>query len=671
MDINSAKNRIEFLRSELNQHNHNYYVLSNPSITDFEYDKLMKELMDLENQFPEFYSEVSPSQRVGNDINQNFVQVEHQLPMLSLGNTYSFEDLDDFDQRVQKGLEGQSYQYCCELKYDGTSISITYENGKLLRAVTRGDGMKGDDVTNNVKTIKSIPLELKGDFPKKVEVRGEILLPHAAFVKMNLEKLENDEAPFANPRNAASGSLKLQNSKEVAKRGLDAFLYYVLSEEITTDSHFQKIQNAKHWGLKTPEHIELHSSIEEVKTFIQYWDEERHHLPFDIDGIVLKIDSLQQQEQLGLTAKSPRWAISYKFKAEQATTELLSVAYQVGRTGAITPVANLNPVFLAGTTVKRASIHNADQIALHDLHLNDFVIIEKGGEIIPKIVGVDLKLRPTHAKPIQFITSCPECGTLLIKKEGEAKHYCPNETYCPPQIKGKIEHFISRKAMNIASGEATIDLLYEHGLIRNIADLYDLKAEQIHVLDRFAEKSAENLIQSIHDSKSVPFPRVLFALGIRYVGETVAKKLAKSAFSIDNLMHLTIEELVQIDEIGERIAESIVDFFSQPSNIKIIERLKQQGLNFEIEALPEAKGQQLEGLSIVISGVFERHSREELKAIIEAYSGKNVASISKKTDFVLAGDKIGPSKLEKAKQLGVKIIDETEFESMLAPKSST
>lgn len=665
MNLLQAEARIDFLKTELNKHNHNYYVLSEPKISDFEYDVLMKELIDLENQFPEFKSDLSPTVRVGNDINQSFEQVEHRYPMLSLGNTYSFEDLDDFDQRIQKALEGQAYQYCCELKYDGTSISISYEDGELLKAITRGDGAKGDDVTNNVKTIRSIPLQLSGNYPKQLEVRGEILLPHSAFDKMNTEREENNEMPFANPRNAASGSLKLQNSKEVSKRGLDAYLYYVLSENLQEDSHYQKIQLAKSWGLKTPNHIELKGSIEEVKSFIEYWDTERHNLSFDIDGIVLKIDSGQQQEQLGLTAKSPRWAISYKFKAEQQTTELLSVDYQVGRTGAITPVANLEPVHLAGTTVKRASIHNADQIALHNLHIGDFVFIEKGGEIIPKIVGVDTKQRPSNAKSIIFITHCPECNTELIRKEGEAKHFCPNENACPPQIKGKIEHFISRKAMNIASGEATIDLLFENHLIQNISDLYDLTKEQVNGLERFAEKSADNLIQSIEDSKNIPFPRVLFGLGIRFVGETVAKILAKSCKSIDRLRILNFEELTEIEEIGDKIAESILRYFKDEANLEIIEKLKAAGLNLEIEEQEEAKGNQLEGLAIVISGVFERHSRDELKALIEAYGGKNTSSISKKTDYLLAGDKIGPSKLTKAEKLDVKIISESDFEILI------
>lgn len=661
-----AEARIAFLVKELEKHNKNYYLLSQPQISDFEYDNLMHELLDLEKQYPQFKSETSPTLRVGNDINQNFKQVEHKYPMLSLGNTYSFEDLDDFDTRIQKALEGQKYQYCCELKYDGTSISIRYTNGVLTQAVTRGDGVKGDDVTENVKTIRTIPLQLSGDYPSELEVRGEILLPHRAFEKMNKDREENGEQPFANPRNAASGSLKLQNSKEVSKRALDAYLYYVLSDELQEDSHYKKIKLAESWGLKTPRNIELKQSIQEVKKFIEYWDEERHNLPFDIDGIVLKIDSLRQQEQLGLTSKSPRWAISYKFKAEQVTTKLLSVDYQVGRTGAITPVANLEPVQLAGTTVKRASIHNADQIELHNLHIGDFVYVEKGGEIIPKIVGVDISLRPEDARKIEFIQHCPECGTQLQRKEGEAKHFCPNENECPPQIKGKIEHFISRKAMNIASGEATVDLLFENRLIKNVADLYDLTKNQLLGLERFAEKSADNLIQSIEDSKQVPFARVLFALGIRFVGETVAKILAKQCKSIDVLQNLSLEDLTEIEEIGDKIAESIIQYFSEPKHKVLIQRLKKAGLQFENTEDNLGKGTQLEGLSIVISGVFERHSRDELKALIELHGGKNTSSISKKTDYLLAGDKIGPSKLAKAEKLSVKIIDETEFEALIS-----
>lgn len=666
MNTSNKKERIEALRFEINKNNHLYYVLSESLISDFEYDLLLEELIKLEQEFPEFKSDLSPSVRVGNDINQSFTQVEHECPMLSLGNTYSFEDLDDFDLRIQKALEGQTYQYCCELKYDGTSISVSYIDGKLTKAVTRGDGVRGDDVTNNVKTIRSIPLQLNGNYPNKLEVRGEILLPHKAFDKMNQDRIEKGEAPFANPRNAASGSLKMQNSKEVSRRGLDAYFYYVISEVNSVDSHYDSVNKARTWGLKTPNHIERFNSINEVKSFIEAWDAKRHELDFDIDGIVLKVDQFVQQKQLGLTAKSPRWAISYKFKAEQVTTELLSVDYQVGRTGAITPVANLTPVHLAGTTVKRASIHNADQIALHNLHIGDFVYLEKGGEIIPKIVGVDKSKRPDSAQEIVFIKNCPECQTELIKKDGEAKHYCPNENACPPQIKGKFEHFVSRKAMNIACGEATIDLLFENNLIRNLSDLYQLTSEQLNRLDRFAEKSAENLIQSIEESKTIPFPRVLYGLGIRYVGETVAKKLAKSCQTIDKLQSLSLEQLIEIDEIGEKIAESIVEYFSEEDNLTLINKLKEVGLKLELDEVKSAQGNQLEGLSIIISGVFERHSRDELKDMIDSHGGKNTGSISKKTNYLLAGDKIGPSKLAKAEKLGVRIISETDFEALIS-----
>jgi len=666
MDVTQAKARIDFLVKELNRHNQLYYIHSNPEISDFEFDSLLKELSELENQFPLLATEWSPTQRVGSDLNQSFEQATHRYPMLSLGNTYDFNELEQFDQRVAKGLEGQLYQYVCELKYDGTSISITYENGKLSKAITRGDGTVGDVVTQNVKTIKSIPLELTGDFPKVVEFRGEIIMPHTAFERLNKERINNNEQAFANPRNAASGSLKIQNSAEVAKRGLDSFLYYVISDQLKENSHFEKIKKAASWGLKIPQHIERFDGIDQVKNFINYWDNERYNLPFDIDGIVIKVDSAQQQEQLGMTAKTPRWAISYKFKAEQAFSKLMTVSYQVGRTGAITPVANLEPVQLAGTTVKRASIHNADQIELHDLHLNDTVIIEKGGEIIPKIVGVDKTKRSAEFQKVKFITHCPECGTELIRIDGEAKHYCPNEDGCPPQIKGKIEHFIGRKAMNIATGEATIDLLYEQGLIKNVGDLYQLKKSQIARLERFADKSAENLILSIEQSKQVPYHKVLFGLGIRFVGETVAKKLALSCPSIHELRQKTFEELIQIEEVGDKIAESIVLYFQKPEHLELIQRLDEAGVQLKGE-VAEAKGEQLKGLNIIISGVFERHSREELKTLIELHGGKNVSSISKQTHYVLAGQGIGPSKLEKAQQLNIPIIDEAFFENLIKP----
>ncbi len=659
------KQRIAFLTETLNRHNYNYYVLSNPQISDYEFDNLLKELSDLEQKYPEWAQENSPTLRVGNDINQSFKQVAHEYSMLSLGNTYNFEELEQFDARVQKELETNDYQYCCELKYDGTSISVVYEDGQLKRAVTRGDGKKGDDVTNNIRTIRSIPLQLMGDYPSKVELRGEIILPHQAFERLNKEREAAGEMPFANPRNAASGSLKLLNSKEVAKRGLDSFLYYVLSEDIEEDSHYKTILMAQKWGAKTPENIKLVGSLDEVKSFINFWDTERHHLPFDIDGIVIKVDSKKQQEILGFTAKSPKWAISYKFKAEQAFTELQSVDFQVGRTGAITPVANLSPVLLAGTTVKRASIHNAEQIALHDLHLKDTVIIEKGGEIIPKIVGVQKDLRPQDAIKVEFIKQCPECHTGLVKKEGEAKHFCPNEYECPPQIKGKIEHFVSRKALDIDGiGSEIIEVLYAQGLIANIADLYQLKKEQVLALDRFAEKSADNLIKSIDKSKTVPFERVLFGLGIRFVGETVAKKIASEVADIEQLMRLSKEELLEIDEIGEKIADSIIAYFKEERHRELINRLKEAGLQFSGEKKVQ-KGKQLEGLSFVISGVFQHHSRDELKKMIEDYGGKNIGSISKKTNYLLAGEKIGPSKLEKAQKLNIPIISEEDFQEML------
>ncbi len=657
--------RVAFLTKELNRHNHLYYVLSQPEISDFEFDTLLKELQSLEEQYPEFRSELSPTVRVGSDINTQFQQVKHQRMMLSLGNTYSFEELEQFDERIAKALEGQPYQYCCELKYDGTSISVIYKNGQFHQAITRGDGQQGDDVSNNVKTIKSIPLTLMGDFPKELEVRGEIILPHKAFNQLNEERLQNEETPFANPRNAASGSLKMQNSSLVAKRGLDAVFYYVLSDVLEEDSHFKTIEKAKKWGFKVPEHINICQNIQEVKTFIEKWDAERHHLPFDIDGIVIKVDAKHQQEELGLTAKSPRWAISYKFKAEQATSELLSVDYQVGRTGAITPVANLSPVPLAGTIVKRASIHNADQIAIHDLHLGDFVLIEKGGEIIPKIVGVNREKRPENAVKIRFIENCPACHSSLMKKEGEAKHYCPNEWACPPQIKGKIEHFISRNAMNISTGEATIDALFESGLVKNIADLYILKEEDLLQLERFAEKSAQNLIQSIAESKKVPYDKVLFALGIRYVGKTVAKILAKATQNIDRLMQMSFEELIEIDEIGDKIAESILLFFKEERNITLINRLKEYGLSFELTENQTLQKDIFQGKSFVISGVFERHSRDELKQLIEQFGGKNVSSISKKTDYFLTGAKVGPSKLDKAEKLNINRISESDFEQLI------
>ena len=664
--MNSIKEKIELLRRKIEKHNYNYYVLSQSEISDYEYDMLMNELMELEKNNPVYCDPSSPTQRVGSDISEEFKQVEHKYPMLSLGNTYSEEEIKDFDQRVKK-IIGDNFNYVCELKFDGTAIGLTYKNGELSQGVTRGDGTKGDDVISNVKTIKSIPLKLFGeDYPEEFEIRGEIYLSHEGFKKLNNERSEAGDPTFANPRNAASGTLKMLNSAAVAKRPLDCFLYYMLSGNLPSDSHYENLNKAKKWGFKVSESMKLCKSIEDVLGYINYWDKERKNLPYDIDGIVIKVDSMRQQRQLGFTAKSPRWAISYKFKAERVTTRLLSIDYQVGRTGAITPVANLDPVFLAGTTVKRASLHNADQIVLLDLHENDIVYVEKGGEIIPKIIGVDKEERNITNKPIQFIEHCPECNTGLIRPEGEANHYCPNEEGCPPQIKGKLEHFVSRKAMDIGTAEATIDLLYSKGLVQNIADLYELKYDDVLQLERFAEKSAENLINSIEESKNVPFERVLYALGIRYVGETVAKKLALSLGNIDALMNSSFEQLNEIDEIGDRIADSIIGYFNNMKNIDIINRLKKSGLQMVIDAsVQELKSNKLEGKTFVISGVFEEHSRDELKALIELNGGKNTGSVSKKTNYLLAGENIGPGKLEKARKFGVIIISENDFLRMI------
>ena len=664
MDI---KQRIDNLRKQLAHHNYLYYVKAQPEISDYEYDLLMKELQALEKEHPEFYDPNSPTQRVGSDINKEFKQVKHKYGMLSLSNTYNEGELRDFDMRVRK-LINKAPVYVCELKFDGTAIGLTYEKGEFVRAVTRGDGVMGDDVSDNVRTIKSIPLKLRGsDYPEEFEIRGEIFMPRKVFEELNKQRIEAGEEPYVNPRNTAAGSLKLQNSSEVAKRKLDCYLYYMLGENLPSDSHYENLQMAKKWGFKISEHIKLAQNIDEVLEYINYWEENRKNLPYDIDGIVIKVDSLALQKQLGFTAKSPRWAISYKFLAERVRTKLLSVDYQVGRTGAITPVANLEPVFIAGTTVKRASLHNADQIELLDLHINDFVFVEKGGEIIPKVVGVDVENRPPDAQKIKYITQCPECGTVLIRREGEAKHYCPNEYACPPQIKGKIEHFISRKAMNIDGlGSETIDLLYEKGLVKNIADLYELKKEQLIPLERMGEKSANNVIKGIEESKSVPFHRVLFALGIRYVGETVAKKLAEHFENIDALINAGFDDLIHVDEIGEKIAESVIEYFKSDANRQLINRLKNYGLQFEISDSQKEKSDKLKGLSIVISGVFQKFSRDALKEMIAANGGKNTSSLSKKTDYLLAGDKMGPAKLEKAKKLGIKIISEDDFLKMIS-----
>ena len=627
----------------------------------------MRELQDLEAKHPEHFDENSPSMRVGSDINKNFTQVEHKYPMLSLGNTYSEAEVTDFYERVSKSLN-EEFEICCEMKFDGTSISLTYENGKLVRAVTRGDGVKGDDVTDNVKTIRSIPLVLHGnDYPQNFEIRGEILMPWDVFEKLNREREAREEPLFANPRNAASGTLKSQNSAVVASRQLDAYLYYLLGENLPCDGHYENLQKAAEWGFKISHITRKVRTLDEIFEFIKYWDIERKNLPVATDGIVLKVNSLRQQRNLGYTAKSPRWAIAYKFQAEQALTKLIKVTYQVGRTGAITPVANLEPVQLSGTVVRRASLHNADIIASLDLHVGDMVYVEKGGEIIPKITGVDAASRKPDSEKITFITHCPECGSKLVRYEDEAAHYCTNETACPPQIKGKIEHFISRKAMNIEGlGPETVDLFYQEGMIHNVADLYHLQATDICRLERMGEKSAENIIQGILRSKEVPFERVLFALGIRFVGETVAKKIAKAFRSIDALMSATLDDLIHVDEIGEKIAQSILLYFANEKNRALIERLREAGLKLEADETDySGYTDKLQGKSIVISGVFAHHSRDEYKEMIEKHGGKNVGSISKKTSFVLAGENMGPSKLEKAQKLGITILNEDEFLAMI------
>lgn len=665
MDI---KDKIDNLRAELHRHNYNYYVLNAPVISDKEFDDLMRQLQELEKEHPEFLDENSPTMRVGSDLNKNFTQVAHRYPMLSLGNTYSEAEVTDFYDRVKKSLN-EDFEICCELKYDGTSISLTYENGKLVRAVTRGDGEKGDDVTDNVKTIRSIPLVLHGNYPPSFEIRGEILMPWTVFEELNREKELREEPLFANPRNAASGTLKLQNSSVVASRKLDAYLYYLLGENIPSDGHYENLQMAAEWGFKISPHMKKVHTLEEVFAFIKYWDTERKNLPVATDGIVLKVNSARQQKHLGFTAKSPRWAIAYKFQAERALTRLNKVTYQVGRTGAVTPVANLDPVQLSGTVVKRASLHNADIIEGLDLHVGDMVYVEKGGEIIPKITGVDTDARSLlMGEKITFITHCPECGSKLVRYEGEAAHYCPNETACPPQIKGKIEHFISRKAMNIDGlGPETVDMFYKLGLIKDTADLYTLQASDISKLERMGEKSAENIIKGIAASREVPFERVLFALGIRFVGETVAKKITKAFRSIEELENADIETLKNIDEIGDRIAQSIVSYFANPTNKDLIERLQKAGLQMQRSEEDEtAFSDKLKGKSIVISGVFQHHSRDEYKEMIEKNGGKNAGSISSKTSFILAGDNMGPAKWEKAQKLGIEIITEEMFLAMLS-----
>lgn len=656
------KEQIESLRRELELHNYNYYVLSSPTISDLEFDMKLKQLHELELQYPEFANPHSPTQRVGSDISSGFEQVAHVYPMLSLGNTYSEGEVQDFYDRVRRGLN-EDFELVCELKYDGTSISITYENGLLVRAVTRGDGEKGDDVTANVKTIRSIPLRLKGNFPAKFEIRGEILMPWSVFDDLNREREAQEEQLFANPRNAASGTLKLQNSAVVASRKLDAYFYYMLGETLPSDLHYQNLQAAQSWGLKISDATCVCKTIEEVYDFIIYWDVERKNLPVATDGIVIKVNSLSQQKNLGFTAKSPRWAISYKFQAEKAVTRLNSVSYQVGRTGAVTPVANLDPVQLSGTTVKRASLHNADIIEALDLHIGDMVFVEKGGEIIPKITAVDKDARFMLGDKVGFIKSCPECGAALVRYEGEAAHYCPNENACPPQIKGKMEHFVSRKGMNIDGlGSETINLLFQNDLLHNVADIYALKIPDLVRLERLGTKSAYNIQAGCEKSKEIPFERVLFALGIRFVGETVAKKLAFAFKNIENLEKATFEELIAVDEIGERIARSVIQYFSESTNIETLNQLKAFGLQMSLsEEKLLAHGTLLADLSIVISGTFSQHSRDEYKVIIEQNGGKNVGSVSAKTSFILAGDNMGPEKLKKAEKLGVRLMTETEF----------
>ncbi len=661
--MTNIKEKITSLRDELREHNYKYYVLDQPSITDFEFDMKLKELQKLEEEHPEFYDPTSPTIRVGGAVTKNFETVAHEHRMYSLENSYSKEDLEDWEKRIQRILGDVEVEFTCELKYDGASISLTYEDGKLVRAVTRGDGFQGDDVTNNIKTIKSVPLQLKGDYPPKFDIRGEIILTLEGFAKMNQERIEAGEDPYMNPRNTASGSLKLQDSALVAQRPLECLLYSIAGNNLKISSQFEVLEKARSWGFKVPTVAKLCKSMEEVMQFADYWDVHRHDMSFETDGVVVKVNSIQHQEELGYTAKSPRWAMAYKFKAEQATTVLNEITYQVGRTGAITPVANLEPVLLAGTTVKRASLHNADQIAKLDVRVGDTVFVEKGGEIIPKIIAVDFAKRPADSVPTQYITNCPECGTELIRKEGEAQHFCPNDTGCPTQITGRIQHFISRKAMDIEGmGSETVELLFKEGLISNYADLYELTKEQVMPLERMAEKSAENLVNGVAASKVIPFERVLFALGIRYVGETVAKKLAKAYKNIDVLMAARHEELIAVDEIGDRIAESVIKFFSEPTNLEIIDRLKSYGLQFSLsEEQLENQTDKLKGQTFVVSGVFETISRNDLKKLIEDNGGKVASSISSKTSFVVAGNNMGPSKKTKAESLGIPIISEQEF----------
>lgn len=660
------KEKIQQLREELNEHNYNYYVLDNPTISDYEFDQKLKELQALEQAYPEFYDENSPTVRVGGSVTKSFPTVVHEYRMYSLDNSYSKEDLEEWEQRIIKTLGSDQINFTCELKYDGASIDLLYENGKLKQATTRGDGIQGDDITANVRTIRSVPLQLKGDYPERFYIRGEIVMPKKAFESLNKERIAAGEDPFMNPRNTASGSLKLQDTAEVAKRGLDCLLYFLVGST-GIKSQFESLEKAREWGFKVPNISKLCHSTAEVMDFINEWDTKRHTLPYETDGVVVKVDSIAQQEELGYTSKSPRWAMAYKFKAEQVDTVLESISYQVGRTGAITPVANLKPVLLAGTVVKRASLHNADQIEKLDIRIGDSVYVEKGGEIIPKIVGVNLDKREADAQPVKYITHCPECGTELVRNEGEAQHYCPNAYGCPPQITGKIQHFISRKAMDIEGlGEETVEQLFRAGIIHTYADLYEVTVEKLLPLERMAQKSAENIVKGIQKSKEIPFERVLFALGIRYVGETVAKKLARHYKMIEALENATVEQLLEVDEIGNQIASSIVNFFADDYNRQLIDRLKGYGLQFSInEQATEGQTDALKGLTFVVSGVFHLYSREELKALIEQHGGKVGSSISSKTNYVIVGDNMGPSKKEKAEQLGVKMISEEEFNAMI------
>lgn len=668
MNKKEAQARIAALSAELNEHNYKYYVLSEPSISDLEFDKKLEELMALEAQFPEFLSSESPSQRVGGAVTKDFPTVRHQYPMLSLSNSYSKEEMQEFMARIQKSLE-REVTYVCELKFDGVAIGIRYVNGKMTQAITRGDGVQGDEITTNIRTIRSLPLQLRsGHYPEAFEVRGEVYFPLDKFNRLNREREALGEPLYANPRNTASGTLKSQDSAVVAARELDCFLYSAMADTRIADTHYESLMKLKQWGFKVSEHTQLCKTPEEVFAYLHKWDTERHNLGFEIDGVVIKVNSLDDQEELGYTAKSPRWAIAYKFASEQAATRLNEVTYQVGRTGAITPVANLEPVLLAGTTVKRASLHNADQIAKLDLHINDTVFVEKGGEIIPKIVGVDLTKRPEVAPVVKYITDCPECKTPLVRHEDEAKHFCPNELACPPQVKGKMEHFISRKAMNVDGlGAETVQQFYDAGLVKNVADLYTLTYDQIIALDRMAELSTKNILAGLEASKQTPFPRVLFGMGIRFVGETVAKKLAKHFKSLEALMTATYDDLVAVDEIGDRIARSIIQFFADERNRVMVQRLKQYGLQLEVSEDNTLKSNVLEGITFVVSGVFTQFSRDEIKAAVEQHGGKNVGSISKKTDYVLAGDKMGPSKLKKAEDLGIPIISEIDFLEMINP----